>query len=155
MIRPVLFYPEFPLIQPCAPVTFDESFDLVQLVSDMWDTMYVKKGIGLAANQIGVSKTLAVIDVGGSTDKLVLVNPFIIATSEDYRVTEGCLSLPGRFFELKRFKNVTVEFQDIRGRSLIRSFTGLLAQAIQHEVHHLQGRLINEGNLRGPTFGIN
>jgi peptide deformylase len=150
MIRPILQYPEFPLLQICTPITFDESFDLEQLIIEMFETMYLKKGIGLAANQIGINRTLAVIDVGlGPLYKLTLVNPFIVDRSDEYKVTEGCLSLPGKFFELKRFKNVTVEFQDIRGRSLIKSYTGLLAQAIQHEVHHLQGRLINEGTCRG------
>lgn len=110
------------------------------LLSDMAMTMYLSQGVGLAATQIGVSRSLAVIDVGDGLIKLV--NPVITKKDGAEISEEGCLSVPGECIKIRRAKTVVVSFLDENGEPSRIKGEGLLAKAIQHELDHLDGKLI-------------
>ncbi len=106
----------------------------------MIETMKKAPGVGLAAPQVGVPLRLAVIEVD---DKItVIVNPEIIKTSGEVELDEGCLSVPGFWGRVNRYERVSVKALDRNGKELrIRDAEGLLAQALQHEIDHLDGHL--------------
>jgi len=121
---------------------FDEEF--AKLCEDMFESMYVAQGVGLAAPQIGLSKKLAVIDVSVGKNpeaKLVLANPEIIHVEGDQREEEGCLSLPGFRGSVLRPAYVTVRAQNVKGETFEMRGEGLLARAFCHEIDHLNGIL--------------
>jgi peptide deformylase len=129
---------------PAAPVTQFGSAELKQLVDDMFETMYANRGIGLAAPQIALSQRLTVIDVSAGEDesqKLVLINPEIVAKEGAQIGEEGCLSIPGFREDVKRFKKVTVRAQNVDGETFEVTGEDLLARALQHEIDHLNGVL--------------
>ncbi len=109
-------------------------------LEEMLKIMYRYNGIGLAANQAGILKRLIVIDIGEGP--LKLINPRIVKKKGKVEFEEGCLSLPGLRVKVKRFANVVVETLDAKGRPLRISAQGLLAICLQHEIDHLEGRLI-------------
>lgn len=131
------------LEKPAAPVTvFDD--DLKKLVEDMFESMYVAHGVGLAAPQIGISKRLAVVDISFKEDpnaKLVLVNPEIIHTEGRHSQNEGCLSIPEFREPVTRARKVTVRAQDVSGKTFEHTGEDLLARAFLHETDHLNGKL--------------
>lgn len=116
--------------------------EIRQLVKDMLETMYAADGVGLAAPQVGVSKRLCVIDVGDGP--VVLINPRIILSLGKEIGREGCLSIPGKWGEVKRAQKVMVEATDIAGKKISFSAEGLFARAIQHEFDHLKGILFTD-----------
>ncbi|HEY8490900.1 MAG TPA: peptide deformylase [Dehalococcoidia bacterium] len=112
-----------------------------RLIDDMIDTMRAAPGVGLAAPQVGVSLRVCVIEVPDHP-VYALINPEIVKRSGERRVTEGCLSIPGYWAELTRSEKVTVKALGRDGKEFrIRNATGLLAQAIEHELDHLDGIL--------------
>lgn len=113
------------------------------LCGDMVETMSAAHGIGLAANQIGISLRIITIEMGNEkeSDPLVIVNPEIIAVEGEDMGEEGCLSIPGFYEIVKRGKKVVVKGKDLRGRALNVEGNDLLARAMQHEVDHLNGIL--------------
>ncbi len=119
---------------------------LRRLADDMLETMYEAPGIGLAAPQVGVSRRLVVLDVSekdGEKNPLVLINPQIVSLGEERRVyEEGCLSIPEVKVEIERPATLTVRYLDRNAKPSELSAEGLLATAIQHEIDHLEGRLI-------------
>jgi peptide deformylase len=131
------------LESPAKPVEkFDE--ELAKLCEDMFESIYVAQGVGLAAPQIGLSKKLAVIDVSVGKNpeaKLVLANPEIIHVEGDQREEEGCLSLPGFRGSVLRPAYVTVRAQNVKGETYEMRGEGLLARAFCHEIDHLNGLL--------------
>jgi len=131
------------LESPAKPVDkFDEEF--AKLCEDMFESMYVAQGVGLAAPQVGLSKKLAVIDVSVGKNpeaKLVLANPEIIHVEGDQREEEGCLSLPGFRGSVLRPAYVTVRAQNLKGETYEIRGEGLLARAFCHEIDHLNGIL--------------
>jgi peptide deformylase len=152
-IRKIVHFPEQVLREKPSHVKHFDA-ELEELANDMFETMYDAPGVGLAANQIGVLKRIAVIDVDYSlegddeaTRKLVnpnprvLVNPTIVSKGGEILFNEGCLSVPGFAEEVKRFDRVKVRFQDLKGASHELEAEGLLAVAVQHEVDHLDGKL--------------
>jgi peptide deformylase len=143
MIYPITKYGESVLESPTKPVErFDE--DLAKLCEDMFESMYVAQGVGLAATQIGLSKNLAVIDVSVGKNpeaKLVLANPEIISVEGDQREEEGCLSLPGFRGSVLRPAYVTIRAQNVKGETYEMRGEGLLARAFCHEIDHLNGVL--------------
>jgi peptide deformylase len=143
MIYPITKYGESVLESPTKPVEkFDE--DLAKLCEDMFESMYVAQGVGLAATQIGLSKNLAVIDVSVGKNpeaRLVLANPEIISVEGDQREEEGCLSLPGFRGSVLRPAYVTVRAQNVKGETYEMRGEGLLARAFCHEIDHLNGVL--------------
>lgn len=121
--------------------------DLERLVGDMIETMHDAPGVGLAANQIGVTKMVAVVDLTCGEDPkqiIVLINPRIVENSGEYVEEEGCLSLPGFTEKVRRPDRCVVEAMDLDGKVRTLEGTGLLARAFNHEVDHLHGRLFIE-----------
>ena len=116
-----------------------------KLAQDMLDTMYANNGVGLAAPQVGVSKRMFVLDVSGEEEPnkpIVFINPEIVNAEGEMVGTEGCLSFPGVFFEVKRFSKVTVKYTNLSGKEQKLVADGnLLSRAIQHELDHLNGEL--------------
>jgi len=113
--------------------------ELRQFVDDLFETMDVAKGVGLAANQVGVAKRVAV--VGVEQERLALVNPVILSAEGRSREEEGCLSVPDVYGYVERPERIVVEALDREGRRYQREAAGLLARAIQHEIDHLDGIL--------------
>lgn len=117
-----------------------------RLADDMLETMYDAPGIGLAAPQVNVSRRLIVLDVAGDDDTrepLVMINPEILSLGDERRVyEEGCLSIPDVKVEIERPARLDVAYIDRDGKRQTLSADGLLATAIQHEIDHLEGRLI-------------
>ena len=146
MIRPILIHPDPRLKKVCDPLPgVDETAR--RLIDDMLDTMYDAPGIGLAAPQIGVTRRLLVMDVadteaGEAPEPLALVNPEILAASEETRThNEGCLSIPDVYYDVTRPASVRVRYLDREGAEREREFEGLAATCVQHEIDHLNGRL--------------
>ena len=109
------------------------------LIDDMIETMYKYNGVGLAAVQVGVLKRLVVIDIEDGEGARVLINPKIISTKGEQEVDEGCLSFPNQYAKVIRPKEVTVEALDRSGKKIVIKAKDLLAQAIAHELDHLEG----------------
>jgi peptide deformylase len=114
-----------------------------QLIDDLFDTMYAAKGVGLAANQVGIAQRVAVVDTGGDApEPLVLVNPTIVHRGEETETSEeGCLSIPEIFGDVERPLSIIVEATDRSGTRLRLATSGYQARAIQHEIDHLDGVL--------------
>lgn len=111
-----------------------------RIFENMLFTMHTFKGIGLAAPQIGLVKQLIVADIGEGVIKLA--NPEIISSSGSDRMVEGCLSIPERAVEIKRFYEVIVRGLNEKGERVEIEARGLLARVLQHEIDHLRGKLI-------------
>ena len=116
------------------------------LAKDMLETMYQHKGIGLAAVQIGILKNLIVIDVSEKDKEknpLVFINPKIKRFSDEIsNYEEGCLSIPDTFIEIERPKICDVEYINLEGKLKYIQCDGLLSTCLQHEINHLDGKLI-------------
>jgi len=110
-----------------------------QFITDLFETMDLAKGVGLAANQVGVATRVAV--VGVENERLALVNPVILSAEGSAREEEGCLSVPEVYGEVERPERIVVEATDVNGQRYRREASGLLARAIQHEIDHLDGIL--------------
>lgn len=108
-------------------------------IADMFATMDAAKGVGLAANQVGVDRRVAVVDADGT--RIALVNPRIVESEGKATQEEGCLSIPDIFADVTRPAAVTLEALDADGQPYRIEATGLLARAIQHEIDHLDGIL--------------
>jgi len=118
---------------------------LIALADDMIETMYAASGLGLAANQVGVTSDLFVIDVGIEKEKrdpVIIINPIITASEEEVIAEEGCLSIPEVFAQVKRSQHVEVKGYDLKGNELRYEAEGFLARAFQHEMDHLNGVLL-------------
>jgi peptide deformylase len=119
---------------------------LRRLADDMLETMYDAPGVGLAAVQVGIPRRLFVLDVAEEDEKptpLVLFNPEIVALGSETRVhEEGCLSIPDFRVEIERPASLTLRYVDRDGNPREMDAEGLLATAIQHEINHLDGKLI-------------
>jgi len=117
---------------------------LQQLIDDMTETMYAAKGLGLAANQVGETKRLFILDLSqreGKPELMVFINPEIIEAEGELYEEEGCLSIPGYAAKVRRRAKVLVRALDREGREFERELEGLGARAIQHELDHLNGVL--------------
>jgi len=112
-----------------------------KLIADMLETLHADPGrAGLAAPQVGVSLRVIVIGLPDDED-IILVNPEIVKTSGQRRVTEGCLSYPGYYGEITRAESVTAKGLDRHGKPVRLKARGLLAQALEHEIDHLNGHI--------------
>jgi len=142
---PIITIPDPLLRQVSTPVeTVDTA--LLKLADKMLATMYEAPGIGLAAIQVSVPKRMFVLDVASDEDgphPLVIINPEIVATGSSLRLhEEGCLSIPDVLVEIERPSTCTLRYIDRAGKQQILEADGLLATAIQHELDHLNGRMI-------------
>ncbi len=114
------------------------------LIDDMFETMYDAPGVGLAATQVAVALRLAVMDCGNEevgSQKLVLINPEILDPTDKQEMEEGCLSVPDYKDKVQRFNRLRLKALDADGKPYQLEAEGLLAQAIQHEIDHLDGKL--------------
>lgn len=154
MIYPIVVFGADVLRQKAEPVA-EVTDEIRTLVKDMLETMYAAKGVGLAAEQIGKTACICVIDVPKDAEKeacreenasvpmpLVLINPEITVCEGKQRNEEGCLSFPEIGAPITRADKVTVTFMDLDGKRQAVTARGLLARAIQHEVDHLHGVLL-------------
>jgi peptide deformylase len=155
MIRLLRFYGDPVLREKAAP--FDVVTEEVRkLAADMLETMRAERGVGLAAQQIGLSQSICVIDVPPDFDldeagvrqhpdqpmPLVLINPEIVSSSEEvWSAEEGCLSFPDINGQIKRPFTITLRYTSLDGETIENFFQGFLARVIQHEVDHLNGVL--------------
>ena len=133
--------------------------EIKKLIADMFETMYEHKGVGLAAQQVGVALQVTVIDVRGVTDRpsslaldgqpaevadfmpLVLINPEVKPVGKPVSGPEGCLSFPEIFADIARPESVEVTAMNEKGKPIQFHCGGLLARAVQHETDHLHGIL--------------
>jgi peptide deformylase len=143
MLLKIVKYPDPVLSKPGEPVT-EFNAELRKFADDMFETMYAGQGAGLAAQQVGIAKRLAVIDLSGGKDpaqKLVLVNPEIISHEGRLYETEGCLSFPDIMEKVVRSAKVRVRAQDLDGKWFEMDGDDLLSRCFQHEIDHLDGML--------------
>jgi len=145
-ILPLVFWPDEILHQHCKFVhEIDET--LHQLIYDMAYTMYHKKGVGLAAPQVGVSQSVIVVEIDRGI--IPLINPVILESNDlMYSFDEGCLSVPGYFEKRKRPQKVLVEYQTAGNVIAQDEFQGLAAFIVQHEIDHLCGKVFVDGISR-------
>lgn len=115
---------------------------VARLLDDMVETMYAANGVGLAAPQIGVSKRIFVADAGDGPIRLV--NPRLVSHTGRAIGTEGCLSIPGIYGQVERWKHVVIKGLDENGDPVTYESTGLLAVVFQHELDHLDGQLFTD-----------
>ena len=112
-----------------------------KLIADMRETLHADPGrVGLAAPQVGVSLQVVVIGIPDEED-IVLINPEIVRKKGERIVAEGCLSIPGYAGQINRAESVTTKGRDFSGKEVRIKAEGLLAQALEHEIDHLNGRL--------------
>jgi peptide deformylase len=141
-VRAFIPYPDKRLAVVCEPVAAITDVER-EIWRDMFDSMYDMPGVGLAACQIGITRSLAVVDAGdGREDPVHMANPVILHASAVMREhQEGSPNLPGVWANLERPRAVTVGFMDENGAQVERDYVGLWATSVQHQVDHLNGRM--------------
>jgi peptide deformylase len=142
-VRRIVKYPE-PVLQTRSGEVADIDSDIRQLVADMVETMHAAPGVGLAANQVGVTRRVAVVDLSVGQDPsqlLVLINPRILTMEGSQIEEEGCLSIPGITELVQRPALVEVAAQNLDGITYRVRGEALLARALLHEIDHLEGVL--------------
>ena len=143
MVREIRIYPDEVLKKKAETVT-DFNEEIRQIVNDMFETMYKRGGVGLAANQVGILKRIVIIDLRSGKEnqgkeQIVLINPEIVTLEGEEIKEEGCLSLPGLYKKVKRAAYAKVKAQNLDGEEFTIEGEGLLARAFQHEIDHLNG----------------
>jgi len=152
MVRDVVVYPDKRLKEVSTEVSdFDDA--LHTLLDDMFDTMVNKKGIGLAAIQVGVAKRVLIINLPEDDSEnaiihkeetLEIINPVFTSMEGKCKNQEGCLSVPGFYEDVERSKHVVMEYQDRFGTKKVIDTDEFLAIALQHEMDHLDGKVFVE-----------
>ena len=140
----ILIFPD-PRLRTVAKTVEVVDDSIKRLTQDMLETMYQGSGIGLAATQVNVHKRVIVLDISESKDEpLILINPEIIKIIDPNKkiFSEGCLSVPGFYEELKRPSSVEISYLDIDGKRNLLLANDLLAVVIQHEMDHLDGKMM-------------
>ena len=144
-IKPIITVPDDVLKKISDPIE-NVGDSEKKLVNDLFETMYNSNGIGLAAVQVGILKRILVIDVSTKEEEknpLCFINPVIKKISDETSVyEEGCLSIPDTFIEIERPKTCEVEYIDLDGKLKNIRCDGLLSTCLQHEINHLDGKLI-------------
>lgn len=139
--REILHYPNSKLARP-AKLVGEITPEIQTLIDDMFETMYIAHGVGLAATQIGIDLQIAVIDpVGDKKTQLVLINPEIIEMKGKEKMQEGCLSVPHHYDAVERATWVKIRALDRNGKSFEMEDGERLAHIFQHEIDHLIGKL--------------
>ena len=144
MVLPILTFPNPSLRKPTEPVVFPLSKEIKKLTADMIDTVRKADGIGLAAPQVGKSVKVIIINLEkNGVPLMALYNPKIVGKSfAKVDIEEGCLSIPEVFGMVKRPKKVTVQAQNAEGKVIKFTDDGWIARVTQHEIDHINGRLI-------------
>ena len=121
-----------------------------ELIEDMVETMHKYEGVGLAAVQVGILKRILVIDLYDEKTPIIkLINPVILKTKGTQEVEEGCLSFPNKYVKVIRPNEVTVEGLNEKGQKIVVKGKGLLAQALSHEIDHLNGVVLTDVMIPG------
>lgn len=157
-IREIVTYPS-PVLKQVAEVIDHITSETRELIDDMFETMYASDGVGLAAPQVGVGLRIIVVDVNvhgvqsettqgpigpksHGRQKYAMVNPVIISREGEIEWEEGCLSIPDFRVVMKRSNKIKTDYLDAEGHKRSLDAEGLLAVAIQHEIDHLDGKLL-------------
>ncbi|SFV68585.1 Peptide deformylase [hydrothermal vent metagenome] len=152
MVRDIVIYPDKRLKLISTEVTEFDS-ELHNLLEDMYDTMVSKKGVGLAAIQIGIAKRVLIINLPDENDDdalpiksetLEIINPVFIKKEGSCKHQEGCLSIPGVYEDIIRAEHIIIEYQNRYGEKKTIENNDFLAIAIQHEIDHLDGKVFIE-----------
>ncbi len=140
------------LTRVCKPVK-EINKRTLDLIDDLFDTMYDAEGVGLAAPQVGILRRIAVVDTGEDNQEspLVLINPEILEVSGEQTDYEGCLSVPGKVGRVTRPNYAKVKAYDTEMNEYIVEGEGLLARALLHEIEHLDGHMYVE-KVNGPLI---
>jgi peptide deformylase len=138
-VLPIRVLPDPVLRQKSKRIRYIDG-SLHQLIGNMLETMHAAPGVGLAAPQVGILLRVIVIGIPGEEDR-VLINPEIVRRTGERLVDEGCLSIPGYIGQIKRAEVVTVKGLDQNGKKIRIKAEELLAQALEHEIDHLNGVL--------------
>ena len=140
----ILLFPD-PRLRIVAKAIEKVDDSVKKLTEDMLETMYEGSGIGLAATQVDVHKRVIVVDIiEKKDDPLVMINPVLkkVIDPELKMYSEGCLSVPGFYEELKRPSEIELSFQDVNGQDQTLIANGLLSVVVQHEMDHLEGKMM-------------
>ena len=140
-IRPIRTFGDPVLRMETKPIV-DIDDAVRSLVTDLIETMYEAPGVGLAANQIGFSRRIAVFDTQDELGPKVMINPEIVEQSGEWEFEEGCLSVPDRYWPILRPGFVRVKALDLDGEEFEIAGDGLMGRVLQHEVDHLDGLLL-------------
>jgi peptide deformylase len=141
MILDILHHPDDRLRAISKHVTSFDT-DLMALVENMAETMYVANGVGLAAPQVGISSRIFIVDIDEGRDLRIFINPNIVDHRGSSLHDEGCLSLPGAKEMIKRPSFIRLNALNVKGESFEIEADGFLARVIQHELDHLDGILM-------------
>ncbi len=125
-----------------------------QILDDMVETMHKYNGVGLAAVQVGILKRIIVVDIYDEKGPIRLINPVIVKEKGEQEVEEGCLSFPNKYGKIIRPAQVTVVAKDENGKEIKINAKGLLAQALSHEIDHLEGVLFVDKVIPGTLETI-
>ena len=137
----LVFFPD-PRLRKITELVTNIDSSIHKIVEDMYETMYAEKGVGLAANQVGIQLRIFVMDVSEhQNQKICAINPELISTADKAVDFEGCLSYPGIFEKVERAAKVRFKALDINGKPYEMEGDGLFAKCVQHEIDHLNGML--------------
>jgi peptide deformylase len=139
-ILPICHFPDDSVLRLKAKRVSKIDGSIQRLIDDMVETMKQANGVGLAAPQVGVSLRVIDLQMPGE-EPMAVINPEIVRHNGEQEVTEGCLSVPGYFGEIERSASVTVKGRDRQGKAIRIKGTGLMAEALEHEIDHLNGNL--------------
>jgi len=139
-VQSICRFPNDPVLRQKAKRVPSIDVSVQRHIDDMIQTMQQANGVGLAAPQVGISLRVIVLQIPGQ-EPIALINPEIVKRIGEQEVTEGCLSVPGYYGEIKRSAEVTVKGKDRRGKVVRIKATGLMAEALEHEIDHLNGVL--------------
>jgi len=147
MLLNLRLYPDDLLVKPTKKVDVKTELESIQrLFKAFKETNYYLNGAGLAANQVGMNMKFALINPGAdeeykSDEEFIIINPEILERSDPVQMEEGCLSCPGASAKVTRFNKIKIKFTDLAGNEQTKEFTGKMAQIMQHECDHLEGKL--------------
>ena len=153
MILPIYLYGQAVLREKAEPIDLSEKEEIKTLVGDLWDTIAKADGCGLASPQVGSSKRVVIVDGTGLADmydylkdfRRTLINPVVLEESEETSVySEGCLSIPGIYADVRRPKKIKVEYYDENLERKVEEFDNFAARMVQHELEHLDGGLFTD-----------
>ena len=139
-ILPVCHFPDEPVLRQKAKRVSRIDSSIQRLIDNMVETMQQVSGVGLAAPQVGVPLRVIVLRMPEEA-LMAIINPEIVKRAGEQEVMEGCLSIPGYFGEIKRSVSVTVKGRNRQGKAIRIKATGLMAEALEHEIDHLNGVL--------------
>jgi peptide deformylase len=139
-VLPIYRFPDDSVLRQQAKRVSGIDGSIQRLIDNMIDTMQQANGVGLAAPQIGVPLRVIVIQMPGQ-EPIAFINPEIVKRTGEQEVTEGCLSVPGYIGEIKRSSVIMVKGKDRNGKAVRIKAEGLMAEALEHEMDHLNGRL--------------